>query len=272
MTEEAYKQYLKGWRAEVGLLAPLAGMFREFDILAPEGVRFSQALLGMESPTPEAMRKMAENVVSEARKLNLGHKMDLIALGCTAGSFIGGAGYDQKIIKMIEDATGVPATTTTTSVVTLLHDLGAKKIALVGPYMKELFDAEVTFFEASGFKILTVQYLGYKTLEEYWDYRHNPLPVYRLIRDGHKAAPHADCIFVTCMFSYIMGIVDIAEQEVGKPIISSCSSLMYNILKMLRIPDPVYHYGEALQRPRLGLITQCNPPFIVSRRKFAKGS
>jgi len=251
MTEEAPNQKLKGWRAEVGLLAPVAGMFREFDILAPDGVRFSRAILGLESPTPEAIRQLAKAIPSEAKKLNLGHKMDLIALACTAGSFIGGVGYDQKMISLIEDAAGVPATTTTTSVVELLKDLGIKKIALVGPYMKEIFDAEVDFFEASGFDILTVQYLGYRTLEEYWGYRHNPSPVYGLIRDGHKAAPDADCIFVTCMFSYIMGIVDTAEQEIGKPVISSCSSLMYNILKMLKIPDPVYQYGEALRRPRL---------------------
>ncbi|MBA7693565.1 Arylmalonate decarboxylase [subsurface metagenome] len=251
MEQEAYKQYLKGWRAEVGLLAPVAAMCREFDVLGPDGVRFSRALLGLEEVTPEALKKMSENVVSEAKKLNIGHKMDLLCLGCTSGSFIGGPGYDQKIIKMIEDATGVPATTTTTSVVELLRDLGAKKIALVGPYLKEVFDAEVDFFEAAGFKILTVQWLGYKKTEEYWEYRHNPYPVYKLIRDGHKAAPNADCIFVTCMWSSIMGIVDAAEEEVGKPIISSSSSVMYNILKMLMIPDPVYHYGEALRRPRL---------------------
>ncbi len=251
MVQEGYNQYLKGWRAEVGMLAPVAEMYREFDVLAPEGVRFSRALLGLEEVTPEALKKMSEGIVAEAKKLNIGHKMDLICLGCTSGSFIGGPGYDQKIIKMIEDATGVSATTTTTSVLELLKDLGAKKIALVGPYIKEVFDAEVDFFEAAGFKILTVQWLGYKKTEEYWEYRHNPYPAYKLIKDGYKAAPEADCIFVTCMWSSIMGIVDTAEQEIGKPVISSCSSVLYNILKMLKIPDPVYHYGEALQRPRL---------------------
>jgi len=248
--QEAYKQYLKGWRAEVGLLAPVSGMYREFDILAPEGVRFSRAIMGLEEVTPEALKRMAEAVVSESQKLNIGHKRDLICLGCTSGSFIGGPGYDGKIIKMIEDATGVPATTTTTSVLQLLKDLGAKKIALVGPYIKEVFDAEVDFFETAGFKVLITQWLGYRKTEEFWEYRDNPYPVYRLIKAGHKAAPDADCVFVTCMWSSIMGIVDIAEQEIGKPIISSCSSVMYNILKMLGIPDPVYHYGEALIRPR----------------------
>jgi len=251
MVQEVYKHYLKGWRAEVGLLAPVAAMYREFDVLAPEGVRFSRALLGLEEVTPEALKKMSEAIENEAKKLNIGHKMDLICLGCTSGSFIGGPGYDQKMIKMIADATSVPATTTTTSVLELLKDLGAKKIALVGPYVKEVFDAEVDFFEAAGFQILTVQWLGYRKTEEFWEYRHNPYPVYKLIKDGHKAAPDADLVFVTCMWSSIMGIVDMAEQEIGKPIISSCSSVMYNILKMLKIPDPVYHYGEALQRPRL---------------------
>ena len=251
MVQEAYKHYLKGWRAEVGLLAPVAAMYREFDVLAPEGVRFSRALLGLEEVTPEALKKMSEAIENEAKKLNIGHKMDLICLGCTSGSFIGGPGYDQKMIKMIADATGVQATTTTTSVLELLKDLGTKKIALVGPYVKEVFDAEVDFFEAAGFQILTVQWLGYRKTEEFWEYRHNPYPVYKLIRDGHKAAPDADLVFVTCMWSSIMGIVDMAEQEIGKPIISSCSSVMYNILKMLKIPDPDYHYGEALQRPRL---------------------
>jgi maleate isomerase len=251
MTEEIHQDYLKGWRAEIGLLAPLAGMFREYDILAPGGIKFSRAILGMEAPTPEGVKKLAEVIPSEARKLNLGHKMDLIALGCTAGSFIGGIGYDRKIISLIEQAAGVPATTTTTSVIELLQDLGARKIALVGPYIKEMFDAEVSFLEASGFKVLTVKHLGFKTLEDYWEYRHNPYPVYRLVREGHRAAPEADCIFVTCMFSQIMGIVDTAEQETSKPVISSCSALLYGILKMLRIPDPVERYGMALRRARL---------------------
>ena len=251
MTEETHRGYLKGWRAEIGLLAPLAGMFREYDILAPDGIRFSRAILGMEAPTPDGVKKLIKVIPSEARKLNLGHKMDLIALGCTAGSFIGGLGYDRKIVSLIEDAAGVPATTTTTAVIELLHDLGARKIALVGPYIKEMFDAEVKFLEDSGFEVLTVRYLGFKTIEEYWDYRHNPYPVYKLIREGNRAAPGADCIFVTCMFSQIMGIVDTAEQETGKPVVSSCSALLYGILKMIGIPDPVDNYGMALCRSRL---------------------
>ena len=97
--ENVYRENLKGWRAEVGMLAPVAAMYREYEEVAPKGVRFSRALLGLESVTPEALKKMADNIVSESKKLCIGHKMDLICLGCTSGSFIGGPGYDQGLIK-----------------------------------------------------------------------------------------------------------------------------------------------------------------------------
>lgn len=252
MEKDIYKQNLKGWRAEVGMLAPVATMFREYEVVAPEGVRFSRAILGLREVTPEALKKMAENIPTEAEKLCIAHKPDLICLGCTSGSFVGGPGYDQTIIKKIEETTGgVPATTTSTSLLVTFKDLGIKKIAMCGPYMKEVFDVAIDFFKYHGIETLHLEYLGYKKTEEFWEYMHNPYPVYRLIRDSHRAAPDADCVFISCMWSHILGIVDTAEEEIGKPVISSCSATLYNILKMLGIPDPVYHYGQLLQRPRL---------------------
>lgn len=256
MEGDVTKQYLKGWRAEVGMLAPVAAMYREYEVVAPEGVRFSRALLGLKEVTSEALRKMADNIVSESEKLCIGHKPDLICLGCTSGSFIGGPGYDEELIKRIEDATGVPATTTTTSLRVAFKDLGIKKIAMCGPYEKQVFDVAIEFFKHYGIETLNLEYLGYRKTEEYWEYRDNPYPVYKLIKDSHKATPDADCVFISCMWSRILGIVDTAEEEIRKPVISSCNAVLYNILKMLNIPDPVYHYGQLLQRPRVAPVAR----------------
>jgi len=251
METDIYKQNLKGWRAEVGMLAPVASMYREYEVVAPEGIRFNRALLGLKEVTPAALKKMAENIITESEKLCIGNKPDLICLGCTSGSFIGGPDYDQGLIKKIEDTTGVPATTTSTSLLEAFKDLGIKKIAMCGPYLKEVFDVAIDFFNHYGIETLNLEYLGYTKTEEYWDYRHNPYPVYKLIKESHKKAPDADCIFISCMWSRILGIVDTAEEEIGKPVISSCNAVLYNILKMLKVPDQVDHYGQLLQRPRL---------------------
>ena len=245
-------QSVKGWRAEIGMLAPLPGMYREYDIVAPEGVKFSRAILGLAQTTPEDLKKMNEAIEAEAKKLNLAYNSDLICLGCTSGSFIGGSSYDKEIIKKIEKATGSPALTTTTCVLELFKDMNIKKIALVGPYIDSLFDIEVKFFKAHDIETLYVKGLGLVSNSEFWDYYTDVYAYrcYHLVKDAANAAPTSDCVFVTCMMSRILGIADALEKEIGMPVISSPSATLYGILKKLRIQDPVYHYGEALRRPR----------------------
>jgi maleate isomerase len=242
--------YLRGWRAEVGILAPLSWMYREWEAQVP-GVRFSTALLGIETHTAEALKKLASAVEVEAKKLNQGRKCDLICFGCTSGSFIGGPGYDQEIIKKIEKASGSPATTTITCVLELFKDMGIKKISLVGPYPDTTFETEVKFLESNGVETLYYKGLGLVGMTEYWDFSMNPYSAYSLVKDGAKAALDADCVFLTCMISPLLGVADALEKDIGKPVISSLSATLYGMLKKLGIPDPVYHYGEALTRPRI---------------------
>jgi len=85
----------------------------------------------------------------------------------------------------------------------------------------------------------------------YWNYYIDPYGCYDIIKEGAEGAPNADCVFVTCMMSSIIAVVDTLEKEIKKPIISSCSATLYGMLKKLGIADPIPHYGEALMRPRL---------------------
>ena len=242
---------LVGWRAEVGMLAPVAGMYREWEVVAPEGIRFSRALLGHTAHTAESLKGMFDAIETEVTKLNTAHKCDLICFGCTSGSFIGGPGYDQMVIEKIEKASGSPATTTSTCVLELFKDMGIKKIALVGPYPDWTNEDEVKFLASSHIETLYHKGLGLVSMTDYWDFGANPYSCYKLVKDGAKAAPNADCIFLTCMGSPLLGIVDTLEKEIGKPVISSLSATLYGILKKLEIPDAVCHYGEALKRARV---------------------
>ncbi|MGA2464853.1 MAG: hypothetical protein ABSH06_10945 [Thermodesulfobacteriota bacterium] len=244
---------LKGWRAEVGMLAPGPGMFREWEMIVPEGIKFSTAIMGLEAVTAEILKGLANAAEIEAKKF---FRCDLICFGCTSGSFIGGPGYDQMLIEKIEKVSGTPATTTSTCVLEIFKDMGIKKIALVGPYPDSTFKDEVKFLEAHGIETLYWKGLGLVNALEYWDFSMDPYNSYKLVREGAKAAPNADCVFVTCMASAILGVVDYLEKEIGKLVISSPSATFYGILKKLGIPDPVYHYGEALTRPRVKGVKQ----------------
>lgn len=249
--EMRYIPTLKGWRAEVGLLAPLSWMYREWEEVAPRGIRFSTAVMGFETHSAEVLKGLAKSVETEAKKLNQGRKCDLICFACTSGSFIGGPGYDQMLIEKIEKATGSPATTTSTCVLELFKDMGVKKIAMVGPYPDSTFEEEVNFLKGNGVETLYWKGLGFIDMPDYWEWSMDPYSCYKLVKEAAKAAEDVDCIFATCMISSILGVADYLEKEIGKPVVSSLSATLYGILKKLGITDPVFHYGKALTRPRI---------------------
>lgn len=240
-----------GWRAKIGILSPGLSLtiMREWGSLLPEGITCSQAMMGVsDAATADGLRELRLSAVVEAMKLAKNRLMDIILFGCTSGSFIGGVGYDQEIVKELQTATNIPITTTSTCVLTAFADLGVKKIALVGPYIQEVFDIEIKFFKDHGIETLYCQ--GLEHPGEVFRIYEQPYMYYRLVKEAHRAAPDADAIFVTCMGSPIVRVVDVLEQETGKPVISSCSAALYGVLKQLGIKDPVEHYGRLLRMPR----------------------
>lgn len=243
-----------GYRGEVGVIVPFAGMVREWEAVRPLGVRFSYDAIRLEGIVePETIKALQTQQADAARRLSTAHKMDLIALACTSGSFIGGPGHEKHLEKIIADASGSPALVAISAVLDLFKDMGIKKVALVGPYLKEVFDIEVKYLEAYGIHVLYTntpeRALG--PVAEYWECDKDPYAAYRWVLDSAAAAPDADAIFVSCMVSSILEICRQLEEVIGKPVISSQSALFYGILKFLKIPDPIPPYGQALTRPRL---------------------
>jgi len=76
---------------------------------------------------------MVDDAPKAAKKL--AHAgVDAIAFGCTGASLFKGLGFDQKIVKQIEDTTRIAATTTSTAVVAALKELGIRKVSIATPY------------------------------------------------------------------------------------------------------------------------------------------
>ena len=130
------KHSMCGWRARIGLLTPPNYcIISEWGDVIPEGVVLVPALMGLGDATPEGLKEMRQWAVSESKKL-ADWEVDIILFGCTSGSFVGGAGYDEDIIAEVEEAVGIPTTTTTTCVLTALDDLGMKKLGIREPIEK----------------------------------------------------------------------------------------------------------------------------------------
>jgi len=237
------------WRARIGVLSPISNftLMTEWNSVLPDGVKAYEALMGLTETTPESLVEMKKNALAEAVKLSYG-LMDIILFGCTSGSFIGGAGSDQEIIKEIESAVGIPATTTTTCVLEAFGDLGVKRIALIGPYLKEVFDAEVGFFKHHGIETAYLKAMEYRYVRDISSLCERPYVYYRMAKEAYRSVKNIDAIFITCMASPAIKIIDVLEQETGVYLLSSISASLYGVLKKLGIKGPIQNYGKVFDR------------------------
>ena len=96
------------------------------------------ASVEMAADVLESLQELGDNVDEPARLL-ADALVDVIAFGCTGGSFLNGLGYDQKIVRRIEDASdGIKGVATAGAVVEALNELRAVRIAIFSPYPESL--------------------------------------------------------------------------------------------------------------------------------------
>lgn len=235
-----------GSRASIGLIVPASGYALEMECnkMAPEGVAVATTRIPLEKATPEFLSKIA-SYVEEAAKLLAMAELDVIVLGCTAGSFIKGVGYDSTIIKIIEEATNITGLTTSTAVISALRKLKAKKISIATPYIDEVNEQEKMFFEANGFNVLSIEGLQLGRTNS----RDMPLleaeTMYDFAKKVHKQ--ECDVLFVSCTGLGVISIIERLENELGKPVVTSNQATFWAALRTAKVRDPIEGYGKLLR-------------------------
>jgi len=234
-----------GWRAKIGLIVPSLNntMEPELNKMAPSGVAIYATRLLLEKGLPENMEKMATDT-EQATDLLKTADVTGILYGCTSGSLIKGLGWDQEIIRRMEDRTGVPATTTSTAVIEAFKELGVKSVAVATPYVEAVNKIEKDFFEAHGITVVNIEGLGYTTGGEL--HRESPETAYAFAREVNREG--ADCLFISCTDFATIEVLNVLEQDMNKPAMSSNTASLWSMLRKLGIRDRIDDYGEILRR------------------------
>ena len=234
-----------GWRAKIGLLVVSTDLVCEpaFNNTVPSGVSIHTARMTFREATPDALLKMASHVERAAEDI-ASAKVDLIVFGCTSGSFLKGAkSWNENITKRIEDATGIPAITTTTAVVEALKTLGMKKLAVVTPYIDAINMKGKEYLEKLGFTMANIVGLQLTDPQKYQSVR--PVDVYKFARTADT--PEADGMFISCTAFRALEIAELLEREIGKPVVTSNSASIWYALRKVGVDDTIDGYGQLLQ-------------------------
>lgn len=234
-----------GWRGRIGLLVPTGNsvMEPEFAAMAPEGVTAHANRVELKDVTPASLAAMEGDTVRAARQIAQ-TRVGVICFGCTSGSFVGGAGYDERLIRQMEEVTGVAATTTTTAVVRALRAFGVRRIALATPYTDEVTRLEVAYLEAQGFEVTGWQGGGIVEVAEIQDCE----PRVSFARAKAVDSSAAEAVFISCTGFRTVENIAALEADLGKPVVTSNQASFADCLRILKVGAPRPGFGSLFDR------------------------
>lgn len=238
------KDFEYGARAKIGLVYPAPGwvMEPEFNKMSPEGVITCATRISLHETNEEGLSGIGSEAI-KAAKLLAQAPVDVIALGCTSGSFMGGAEYDNEVIQKMEKSSGVPCITTSSSVVDALNRLNVKKIAVATPYIEEVYMKGKSFLEESGFEVTNIK--GLNLLYDREIDSQSLETVYKFTKEVDTK--DAEAVVILCTGIRSIGIIEHLEKDLNKPVISAIQATFWNALRKSGVSDKIKGYGSLLE-------------------------
>ena len=233
-----------GWRARVGLLVPSPNWVVEswFNRVAPEGVAFHVSRMNLGKISPDAVNDMIAEGFRAIREVSSA-RVDLIAECCTVSTLIKGLEFEENMIRDFEDAAGgTPVITATSSILRAFGQLGLKKIVIAHPYPDEFDKWEIKYFSDSGIEVLASKGMGIADVVELA--KPSPEEIYRFARSAWM--PEADGLFISCLNFRAQGAIQALENDLGKPVVTSCQATLWNILRTVGVKEKIPGYGQLL--------------------------
>lgn len=170
--------------------------------------------------------------VAQALELAKGYDRahtDIVAYGCTAAGFIGGPARDAAIQTELAKITGKPVVTTASAMIAVLRHIGAKRIAVVTPYLDLVNERLRAYLEQSGITVLKLASFKAATTDELAAI--TPGQIKTLARE--TMTPDADAMFIACSQLPTKDIMGGLEQEFGRPVWSSIKATAWHAEQVL---------------------------------------
>ena len=241
-------------KKRIGLLTPAGNTTIEDDFARwmPDSFQLHVNRLFTGSPrnpnTPKGLltglQEMGDSVEEPARLLSTA-LVDVIAFGCTGGSFLNGPGYDKEITKKISAAAGgVKAVAAARAVADALNELGVKRIAVCTPYPEELNERLREFYTAAGFDIVSFAYEDDGNLQggTAAEARETALRMALGVD-----TPEAEAILISCTaFEGAGESIELIEDLTGKPVVTSNQATFWACLRALGVSEHIPGAGRLM--------------------------
>ena len=248
-----------GWRKRIGLLSPTVIETTAYDFykVAPAGVSMCAITSNVEHWSKDNFQKDVLDPLVTAVKYLASRNVDYI---CHTGMPVvttRGKGFEEEIVKLMTDASGLPASTSIRSAIRALAHLKIKNVALLSPYPQELHQSAIAFLRASGFNVVGdhTEDVVFKKLQDVTA-AHITAVAKRL---ADKTAT-ADGIYLPCNQWIGSDAVPLIEKATGLPVVCGAHADYWEAFRTLGINDRIEGHGKLMASlsalPRVAVAAQ----------------
>ena len=189
--------------------------------------------------TNKTLEKMADDITDVTKQILPNQKLDCVAYGCTSGTIA--AGY-QSIYKKVNLAKpNTKVTTPITSAINALKALRINNLSIFTPYTDEINQSVINYFKIEGG--IEISELSYFDIASDLDIgKVDPEHLFDVL--VKKDLSSSEALFVSCTALPVLSIIKDLEKKLGKIVLSSNQTLIWDTLNQIDYKDKVEGYGE----------------------------
>ncbi|MBL0421544.1 Asp/Glu racemase [Ramlibacter sp. AW1] len=228
----------------------IPAMLRAREAIAPERFSFHSARMRMKHVTQEELARMDGDSGRCALELSDAN-VDVLGYACLVAIMSMGRGYhrssEQKLHALtVENGHPAPVVTSAGALIQGLQTLGARKIAVLTPYMKPLTALVVDYIEHEGFEVLDA--VSLEIADNLAVGARDPLAPIELSKKLHTA--NCDAVVLSaCVQMPSLPSIQPVQDRIGLPVVSAAVCTVHSMLRSLSLDPVVPNAGALLSAP-----------------------
>ncbi len=240
----------------IGQIVPSSNTTMETEVplmlqraIVPDGVGFTfhSSRAPMKTVSKDELTAMNGHMARCASELS-DARMDVIASACLVAIMCQGKSYHletERLLRAVcnKDGAETLIVTSAGALIEASKALGAKKIAIITPYMKRLTDLVVRYIEGEGIEILDAISLEIPDNLEVG--ARDPLALVEIVKN--LSTQNADAVVLSaCVQMPSLAALDLVQRTFDVPVFSTAAATVFEILRALKLPTEVPAAGGLL--------------------------
>lgn len=225
----------------------IPAMLRAREAVASERFTFHSSRMRLKHVTKEALANMDADSDRCALELSDAH-VDIMGYACLVAIMSQGRGYHRQSERRLHQVTlengfPTPIVSSAGALVEGLQTLGAKKVAVITPYMRPLTELVIDYIESEG--IAVQDSISLEIADNLAVGARDPLALLEIVKQLKIAGADA-VVLSACVQMPSFAAIQRVQDSCGLPVVSAAVCTTYRMLKTLGLATHVPGGGELL--------------------------